>query len=69
VLDAVYQPLETVLLAVARESGARCVDGLSMLVHQAVEQQRLWTGNTPDSTVMRRAADLELARRREMRRE
>jgi shikimate dehydrogenase len=69
VLDAVYQPLETVLLAVARESGARCVDGLSMLVHQAVEQQRLWTGNTPDSTVMRHAADLELARRREMRRE
>lgn len=69
VLDAVYQPLETVLLASARASGARCVDGLWMLVHQAVEQQRLWTGNVPDPDVMRHAAELELARRREMRRE
>lgn len=68
VLDAVYQPLETVLLATARASGARCVDGLWMLVHQAVEQQRLWTGSMPDSAAMRRAADLELVRRREMRR-
>jgi len=64
VLDAVYQPLETGLLAAARRVGARCVDGLWMLVHQAVEQQRLWTGITPDPALMRRAADHELARRR-----
>ena len=68
VLDAVYQPLETVLLAAARAAGARCVDGLWMLVHQAVEQQRLWTGRVVDPAVMRRAAESELARRREMRR-
>lgn len=64
VLDAVYQPLETGLLAAARRVGATCVDGLWMLVHQAVEQQRLWTGITPDPDLMRRAADHELARRR-----
>jgi shikimate dehydrogenase len=64
VLDAVYQPLETGLLAAARRVGATCVDGLWMLVHQAVEQQRLWTGITPDPELMRRAADHELARRR-----
>jgi shikimate dehydrogenase len=64
VLDAVYQPLETNLLAVARRAGATCVDGLWMLVHQAVEQQRLWTGMTPDPGVMRGAAEHELERRR-----
>ena len=64
VLDAVYQPLETTLLSAARRVGAMCVDGLWMLVHQAVEQQRLWTGITPDPGLMRRAADPELARRR-----
>lgn len=64
VLDAVYQPLETGLLAAARGVGATCIDGLWMLVHQAVEQQRLWTGISPDPALMRRAADHELARRR-----
>lgn len=64
VLDAVYQPLETELLSAARRVGAMCIDGLWMLVHQAVEQQRLWTGIAPAPDVMRRAADHELARRR-----
>lgn len=64
VLDAVYQPLETRLLASARAIGATCVDGLWMLVHQAVEQQRLWTGVSADPDVMRAAAEHELARRR-----
>ncbi len=44
VLDMVYQPLETVLLRAARDAGARSVDGLWMLIHQALEQLRLWTG-------------------------
>ncbi len=44
VLDMVYQPLETALLRAARAAGAQPVDGLWMLVHQALEQLRLWTG-------------------------
>ena len=64
VLDAVYQPLETELLATARRAGAVCVDGLWMLVHQAVAQQVLWTGVVPDVQVMRAAAERELERRR-----
>ncbi len=64
VLDAVYQPLETDLLAAARRAGAVCVDGLWMLVHQAVAQQVLWTGIMPDAQVMRTAAEHELAHRR-----
>lgn len=44
VLDMVYQPLQTALLADAGRAGARTVDGLWMLIHQALEQLRLWTG-------------------------
>lgn len=63
VLDAVYQPLETDLLASARAAGATCIDGLWMLVHQAVAQQVLWTGSSPDPGVLRAAAEHELSRR------
>jgi shikimate dehydrogenase len=44
VLDMVYLPLQTQLLRDARASGARGVDGLWVLIHQALEQYRLWTG-------------------------
>jgi shikimate dehydrogenase len=63
VADLVYHPLETGLLRAARAAGALAVDGLGMLVHQAVLQQELWTGRRPDPLVMRAAAELELARR------
>lgn len=63
VADLVYHPLETALLAAARAAGATVVDGLGMLVHQAALQQQLWTGRMPDVTVMRAAAEAELARR------
>ena len=36
VADLVYAPLETALLAAARSRGLRAVDGLGMLLHQAV---------------------------------
>jgi shikimate dehydrogenase len=63
VADLVYHPLETGLLAAARAIGATCVDGLGMLVHQAVLQQQLWLGAPPDPAVMRAAALRELAAR------
>jgi shikimate dehydrogenase len=63
VADLVYHPLETALLQAARAAGCRTVDGLGMLVHQAVLQQQLWTGHLPDPVVMRGAALEELARR------
>jgi shikimate dehydrogenase len=64
VADLVYHPLETRLLREARAIGARGVDGLGMLIHQAALQQRLWTGMEPDLAVMRTAAETELAARR-----
>jgi shikimate dehydrogenase len=63
VVDLVYHPLHTALLVAARQRGATTIDGLGMLVHQAVLQQQLWTGITPDPMIMRAAAERELATR------
>lgn len=63
VADIVYHPLESALLRAAAGVGAQAIDGLGMLVHQAVLQQELWTGVRPDPLVMRSAAEAELAAR------
>jgi shikimate dehydrogenase len=64
VLDAVYQPLETIFLADARAAGATVVDGLWMLVQQARRQCVLQFGQLPSGEVMRQAAERELQARR-----
>ena len=61
VADVVYHPLTTRLLRDAAAAGSRTIDGLGMLVHQAVHQQRLWTGTSPDPSMMRAAAEAALA--------
>lgn len=48
VVDLVYHPIHTPLLAAAKEQGAVAVSGLGMLIHQAGRAFRLWTGeNAP----------------------
>ncbi len=62
VADIVYVPLETPLLAAARARGLRTVDGLGMLLHQAVPGFARWFGITPEVTPELRAlvvADIE----------
>ena len=44
VYDLIYTPEETALLAAARAAGSRTLGGLEMLLAQAGEQFRLWTG-------------------------
>ncbi len=44
VYDIVYVPLETGLLAQAKQRGHRCVDGLGMLLHQAGYGFQKWFG-------------------------
>lgn len=44
VMDLVYRPLRTALLRQAEAASAEPIDGLWMLVHQALEQLRIWTG-------------------------
>lgn len=56
VVDLVYHPLRTPLLAAARERGAIPVTGLGMLIHQAAHAFRLWTGEDPPLEVMSAAA-------------
>jgi shikimate dehydrogenase len=48
VADIVYRPLETGLLRAARARGCRTLDGGGMVVHQAAEAFRLFTGREPD---------------------
>lgn len=50
VADIVYVPLETPLLAGARARGHRVVDGLGMLLHQAVPGFARWFGVRPEVT-------------------
>lgn len=50
VTDIVYVPLETPLLAAARARGLKTVDGLGMLLHQAVPGFERWFGRRPEVT-------------------
>lgn len=56
VTDIVYTPLETQLLRDAKVQGCRVVDGLGMLLHQAVPGFERWFGQRPEITdTLRRA--------------
>lgn len=57
VLDAVYDPPRTRLLRDAEARGARPIEGKWMLVHQAAEQLRLWSGREAPIEVMADAFD------------
>lgn len=58
VTDIVYTPLETDLLATARKAGCTTVDGLGMLLHQAVPGFERWFGQRPEVTEATRKAIL-----------
>jgi len=55
VTDLVYVPLETPLLAAARARGLKTVDGLGMLLNQAVPGFEHWFGIRPQVTAELRA--------------
>jgi shikimate dehydrogenase len=63
VFDLVYNPSETRLLRQARQSGARALGGLEMLVQQGGLAFELWTGERAPLAVMRKAAAEALVRR------
>ncbi len=60
VADLVYVPLDTPLLTAARARGHRVVDGLGMLLHQAVPGFRHWGGREPEVDAALRACLLEV---------
>lgn len=58
VTDLVYAPLKTKLLQTAEEMGCPTVDGLGMLLHQAVPGFERWFGERPTVDTATRAAAL-----------
>lgn len=61
VVDLVYHPIETALLAAARARGAATADGVGMLVQQAAIAFRSWTGVDAPIVVMQAAARAALS--------
>lgn len=60
VIDLVYRPRITAVLAAARARGLRVVDGLGMLVHQGALALERWTGHPAPVAVMRDALERAL---------
>jgi shikimate dehydrogenase len=58
VTDLVYTPLKTGLLETAEAAGCVAVDGLGMLLHQAVPAFERWFGMRPEVNSATRAAAL-----------
>jgi shikimate dehydrogenase len=58
VTDLVYAPLKTQLLETAEQIGCVTVDGLGMLLHQAVPAFERWFGTRPEVDRATRAAAL-----------
>lgn len=58
VTDLVYAPLKTQLLETAEQMGCTTVDGLGMLLHQAVPAFERWFGTRPAVDSAARAAAL-----------
>ncbi|HYZ12161.1 MAG TPA: shikimate dehydrogenase [Actinomycetota bacterium] len=61
VVDLLYRPHQTPLLAAARDAGASSYGGLGLLLHQAGLAFELWTGRPAPLDVMSAAAMTELA--------
>ena len=59
-LAAFFQNLRPALAGDARQRGCRALDGLDWLVHQALEQVRLWSGQRPAAATLRLAAEAAL---------
>jgi shikimate dehydrogenase len=59
VTDIVYVPLETPVLTKAKARGLKTVDGLGMLLHQAVPGFERWFGQKPTVTPELRALIVE----------
>lgn len=57
VADVIFNPPDTRLLRDARARGCRTLDGLGMLVNQAVLNFKTWTGADPDRETMRDALE------------
>jgi 3-dehydroquinate dehydratase/shikimate dehydrogenase len=56
VFDMVYNPLDTMLVRMAKDQGAVVIRGLEMFLEQASRQFEIWTGESAPRAVMEKAA-------------
>jgi shikimate dehydrogenase len=57
VADVIFNPADTRLLREARDRGCATLDGLGMLVNQAVIAFKLWTNVDPDAALVRESLE------------
>jgi len=55
VMDLVYRPLQTKLLAIAQARGIKTVSGVEMFLAQGIAQWELWMGSRAPEAAMRSA--------------
>ena len=55
VYDIVYNPLKTELLKLAQNNGYKTITGLDMFVHQGAKAFEIWTGQKPQTDIMKMA--------------
>ena len=60
IFDLVYNPLETPLLKLAKESGIPVISGLEMFVQQGARQFEIWTGKPAPEAEMQRTVEFAL---------
>lgn len=56
VYDIVYNPVKTILIQEAQKRGLKTIGGLDMLIYQAERAIKIWTGQSPDTKIMKIAA-------------
>lgn len=59
-LDMIYRPRETPLLAAARKLGWQTANGMGMLLHQGAKALELWSGQPAPAGVMRAALEANI---------
>jgi len=55
VLDLIYRPLQTKLLAMAKARGSKTISGVEMFLAQGIAQWELWMGSRAPEAAMRNA--------------
>ena len=63
VMDIVYTPIETKLLADAKKVGAKTIDGVEMLIYQGAASFELWTDRKAPIEIMKLAALKQISKR------
>ena len=62
IVDLIYHPLQTEFLKNASRIGARTMNGIGMLIHQAALQYTLWTNKEAPLDVMQDAVIQQISK-------